>query len=460
MATFSYAQAAKGQAAPASSTASGTQSSPAVNGQSTNPEDAQLISDGPKATATKADVSEMTPQTESTDATVQLPEVASSNDGPATADTQSSSASLDGSRREDDDTATEASTRRSEKGAPRSPSSSTRATDETDAKKGQRKARKGKNGETPEKKGKDAEKEEVKEEVKIELFEAPIPSVNIWAQRQEAQAAKVKAPVAARTETTAPAGADSETKKKSKPETVTPSSVQYNTNGTRPAKADGDANARRSAPRGSRVAEKSGALPPVGDSASWPTPETAIKEDKTKPSEKTDKIELQDENGANKTKRREWERIDFVPTVNWETPIPATRGSRGGRTGPGARGGRDAAARAGQNGVPTQTAEKSAEPANAAAKVNGEQRERLREGGANRANSQPPVAGKTPATDAPRNEQKKAGPPKAGKPRDNGAVSSNVSPRSPPTRQWLGYSLRRSPSCIVQQGCSFFRIVC
>ncbi|KAH6685230.1 La domain-containing protein [Plectosphaerella plurivora] len=427
MATFSYAQAAKGQVAPAPANAPGTPSSPAVNGQSTDSEDAHTTSDGPQIApaVTKGDVSDLKAPTESTDATVQLPEVASPSDGPAPADTQSSSVSLNGSRREDDDTTTEASTRQSDKGAPRSPSSSTRATDDTDAKKSQRKPRKGKNGETPEKKGKEAEKEEAKEEAKVELFEAPIPSVNIWAQRQEAQAAKGKAPAATRAETAAPAVADAE-KKKNKPETVTPSSVQYNTattNGARPPKSDGDANARRTAPRGSRVADKAGALPPVGDSASWPTPETAIKE--AKPSEKTDKIELQDENGANKTRRREWERIDFVPTVNWETPIPATRGSRGGRTGPGTRGGRDPAARTGQNGVPAQTAEKSAEPMNTAAKVNGEQRERTREGGAHRANSQPPVAGKTPSTDAPRNEQKKAGPAKSGKPRDNGAVSSN-----------------------------------
>lgn len=429
--TFSYAQAAKGQAAPTSSTTPGTQPTPAVNGHTSDSKDASSVPDAPEVASSKGEVSDLIGQSSApTDATVQAPEVASSNDGPASAETQSSNASLADSRREDDDTATEASTRRSEKGAPRSPSSSTRATDDADAKRGQRKARKGKNGETPEKKGKEADKESEKEQPKVELFEAPIPSVNIWAQRQEAQAAKVKTP-APRTETAGPNVADSETKKKTKPETVTPTSVQYSTsttNGARPSKADGEAGVKRNAPRGSRVADKAGALPPVGDSASWPTPETAIKEDKAKPAEKTDKIELQEDISGNKTRRREWEKIDFVPTVNWETPIPATRGSRGGRSGPGTRGGRESTARPSQNGGPAQAAEKTTEPTNAATKLNGEQRERTREGaGPHRANSQPPVVGKSSFADAPRNDQKKTGAPKSGKPRDNGASSSHVS---------------------------------
>ncbi|CRK37936.1 hypothetical protein BN1708_020403, partial [Verticillium longisporum] len=83
----------------------------------------------------------------------------------------------------------------------RSSSSSTRVTDENDGKKGQRKGRKSKaatNGEADKNKDKEAEKE--KEQPKIELTEAPMPSVNIWTQRKEAQDARVKP-------SSAPAGA-------------------------------------------------------------------------------------------------------------------------------------------------------------------------------------------------------------------------------------------------------------
>ena len=119
--------------------------------------------------------------------------------------------------------------------------------------------------------GQGAEKEKEKEQPKIELIEATIPSVNIWAQRKEAQAAKApakpnaSAPSAPRPDASA-AGQDAEPKKKTKAsDPVAPMSVQHSSahgaKNQKKGETDGDASTRRST-RGSRVG---GGLPSVGD---------------------------------------------------------------------------------------------------------------------------------------------------------------------------------------------------
>lgn len=430
--TFSYAQAAKGQGSPATTPMQET------NGQVPDSKESSAAHESSTNGAARPETTEENTRPTESGETVPPQEVES----------RDSATSRLGSRREDDDATTEVSARRSDKSAARSPSASTRVTDDNESKKGQRKGRKGKNGDA-EKKGKDAEKEKEKEQPKIELIEATIPSVNIWAQRKEAQAAKApaksntSAPPAARPEASA-AGQDAESKKKTKAsEPVAPMSVQHSSaHGSKNQKkgeTDGDASTRRSAPRGSRVG---GGLPAVGDASSWPTPETATKEEKPKTAERTEKTETQEDANASKSRRREWERIDFVPTVNWETHIPAPRGTRGGRSGPGSRAGRDVPTRGGHSTAPASVAEKPADATPAPAKNAGAESREKRDGASNRGNSVAPAASKAPVADAPRSEQRKTSAPTKGSKTREG-VPSSVSLESPPLWNLSGLRQRR-----------------
>lgn len=61
---------------------------------------------------------------------------------------------------------------------------------------------------------------------------------------------------------------------------------------------------------------------------SWPTPETALEEEKRKVQDKVEKEE-KDENGSNKPRPKEkWVPVPYVPSVAFNTPLP-TRGGRG-----------------------------------------------------------------------------------------------------------------------------------
>ncbi|KAM0322833.1 hypothetical protein ACHAQA_009174 [Verticillium albo-atrum] len=407
--SFSYAQAAKGQAPNVTTTSTGTSTQStstsedhiadikdAIKNQSATDEQGSISND---ASAKDRATDEASP-VEHADSVFGQDNVSAQ---PTNDTTSTTAISLNGSRRDDDDAATESSARRSDKSAARSSSSSTRLTDETELKKGQRKGRKGKaatNGESEKNKEKEAEKE--KEQPKIELTEAPMPSVNIWTQRKEAQDAKGKpssAPAAspsaagkadgsvASTETW---GNSQDSKKKSKAtesaDSATAGGAQSGgVNGVKqPRKAaeDGETS-RRSGARGSRAGDKAEALPPVGDASSWPTPETALKDDKRKPGEKaerTEQVEVHDDGAGHKSRKKEqWARMEFVPTVNFETPVPAMRGSRGG--GRNGRGGRDVSTRGGGNAASTAVADRAADASAAnAAKGGNDQREKSKDG--------------------------------------------------------------------------------
>ncbi|KAI1094172.1 hypothetical protein F5B19DRAFT_68481 [Rostrohypoxylon terebratum] len=239
-----------------------------------------------------------------------------------------------------------------------------------------KKPRKGKKSKATEKESEQeqAQAQDKKENVplKVELAEAPMPTVNIWAQRQEERAAKLKA--------TPPATAQSRVSN------IT-SSIQTNGTSTlppqdskakcpqsdgadatsvqnrplsgsgRPPKKDIDQlrnnsnqNSRRTAPRGARANNSDDKSPPealgpvASNTSSWPTPETAATGLKAQfNSGKSDKDQKEESGPSKPRQKKEWTPMDFVPTVNFETPIP-TRGPRGGRSG-GSRGGRDTAAR-------------------------------------------------------------------------------------------------------------------
>ncbi|OAQ99739.1 hypothetical protein LLEC1_04606 [Akanthomyces lecanii] len=240
--------------------------------------------------------------------------------------------------------------------------SSTRSTDDADSKR-----RKGK------KKGDKAAEEE---QPKIELTEAPVPSVNIWQQRKEAAAAKVVKPDDA---SSTAASEDA----KPLPKATDFAGAVNGHKSTRKA----DAPRPERATRGARVADREardgkGELPPpVDDAMLWPTPETAVQEDKDskkKTDAKSEFKDAQDDAGKPRSKEK-WVTYDYVPTVNFETQLPQMRNTkpRGGARN--VNGGRPSA--------PSQTGDKTAAAA-PAPKTN--ERRQSTANGAPRTDSQPP----------------------------------------------------------------------
>ena len=247
--------------------------------------------------------------------------------------------------------------------------------------------RRGKKGKKQKNAEKEAEKEAEKqkeEEKKLEmLVAAPPPAVNIWQQR--AQALQVK-PSSSATQTqgsteTSKVGESAtkpiESKRKGKSNAVEdgekvsspsqPGTGKDSTNHTKGQnkgaeavnKGREDSSFKRAGPRGGRAAENEKPVasqlpPPVEDAMSWPTPETALEEEKRKAlekeksenqrSEKEKEKEERDETVSHKPRpKQKYVAVPFVPSVNFNTPMPSNRGpsNRGGRGRGGARGGRD-----------------------------------------------------------------------------------------------------------------------
>ncbi|UNI15201.1 hypothetical protein JDV02_001757 [Purpureocillium takamizusanense] len=326
------------------------------------------------------------------------------------------------SKRDDDAGRLDRPWRRTDKST-RSSSTATRSVDEQDS----RKPRKNKKTKATDKQPGDQaaetekEQEAVPEPPKIELSEAPIPSVNIWHQRKEAHLAKAKPATAASEVVTngEPAPVPGEdTKKVVKPTAETSpareAATVATTNGTKPPRKATDApRAERNGSRGSRVAEKDAKEsktelpPPVDDSSSWPTPETAVKEEKKKPvtatvdrQEKEVKDAQDDASQAKPRQKEKWVAYDYVPSVSFETQIPQMRNSkpRGG-----ARGANSTRSPAG-----AAVADKTAAAAPTA--KSGESRDRAREssGASTRAASLPPTAKRASMDLSNAKDQKKA----------------------------------------------------
>ncbi|KAI1752552.1 hypothetical protein F4782DRAFT_123437 [Xylaria castorea] len=351
--TFSYAQAAKGQSAAQAATSQ----------QSPNQSQTPSISGNPNCDAS------------ATNASTRAPSVAvstSSNDIDSSRSARSASVKPDASRpngvevsQGEGNTAPSvagsvssskvgnelASTNGVPKGTEsrgRSINTSSDTGDHHEAKKG-RKPKKGKPAEKDAETGQEPEKDVPPP--KVELFEAPVPSVNFWVQRQQAQKSKtVDLPASAGANPT-----QSTDSKVRSPNSEVVDSNKGTFNGKQGSKRDGDPSRngtnqgpRRAAPRGARAHEKQSEINLLTNNpASWPTPETAAVNLKTQPqtqSEKPEKEEKEDGGAAKPKQKKEWVQLpDFVPSVKFETMPNNTRGSRGGRVG-GSRGGRDAAA--------------------------------------------------------------------------------------------------------------------
>ncbi|KAI1386946.1 uncharacterized protein F4822DRAFT_431812 [Hypoxylon trugodes] len=234
-----------------------------------------------------------------------------------------------------------------------------------------KKTRKGRKGKAAEKESTQDEDQDKKENQPPKpLSEAPVPTVNIWTQRQEAMAAKAKvtppasqlrAPNATNGSQSEGSSSQVQEMKQRTPQNdgvdATLAQSRPLPGGVRPPRKDaeqsrgtGNQNTRRTAPRGARANNGEDrppfeALAPIAtNTSSWPTPETAANDMKVQANPSKPEKEQKEDSAQNKPRQKKgWTPIDFVPTVNFETPLPA-RGLRGGRT-PGARGGRDTAVR-------------------------------------------------------------------------------------------------------------------
>lgn len=207
-----------------------------------------------------------------------------------------------------------------------------------------------------------------------ELKAAPLPSVNIWQQRREAQDARSK---------TAPAT----------PATSSKSTETQQESSKANSKKKGADGVNEGAKSGKKT-EGGKALPAVGDATAWPTPEVALGEEKKKAQEKTDKSPVIRPHGKEK-----WMPVNYVPTAVFNTPLPtAGGGGRGGRrpTRGGRDGGRGAAHGAGAAGEKAA----SGQAAQGAAKQAAGERGRT-EANTGRAASLPAQARRSDSTEAP-----------------------------------------------------------
>ena len=200
------------------------------------------------------------------------------------------------------------------------------------------------------------------------LQEAPIPVVNIWKQRAESAKAKPKA---------APAKAAAPTNGTSQPATsgtrhiastqatdVGESKEKASTGEIRPkgreeekgsqrkdSKPEADLDKVRRPTKGRQQEKEANAapaslpLPPNRDQESWPTPDTAIDEDRKKVQDKPEK-ERKDSSVGKANGKKEWVNMAITPNVIFNTPLPNAAGARrGGRST--ARGGAQSGGRTG-----------------------------------------------------------------------------------------------------------------
>ncbi|RCI11083.1 hypothetical protein L249_7323, partial [Ophiocordyceps polyrhachis-furcata BCC 54312] len=190
---------------------------------------------------------------------------------------------------------------------------------------------------------------------RVELSEAPIPSVNVWHQRREAQMAKSKPVMDSGEETANGAHVQPEATRNPAPTKHSHDAVVVRDaapiNGAKPVRSMADAvrpdrnGSRRPTSEGDHFKDnKSDVLPSVEDAASWPTPETAIKEDKDRRKSITAQVDRHDkelkdgsDEGPHSKPRQKgkWVTYDYVPSVHFETHMPHMRTSkpRGGARG-------------------------------------------------------------------------------------------------------------------------------
>ncbi|KAI9840061.1 MAG: hypothetical protein M1819_000254 [Sarea resinae] len=222
---------------------------------------------------------------------------------------------------------------------------------------------------------KDKEGEKEKATPKI-LKEAPPPAINFWLQRKEAQEAKTRVTLPAAPQVSDPTETEDgptvrvaqdnkertsdlvkpDSRKKVKPtlagaEDPNLSQASAVKERKRPTERDGrarDETSRKLNPRSKTLERDSqrmspSAPPPVEDAVSWPTPDSALGEEKKKVQDKGETTEKDRSpvRASGPRGKERWVPVPYTPTVVYNTPLP-TAARRGGRT---SRGGREAGGR-------------------------------------------------------------------------------------------------------------------
>jgi la-related protein 1 len=181
---------------------------------------------------------------------------------------------------------------------------------------------------------------------------APIPSVNIWQVRIEAQAAKKKdihtpiVPSAPNQSRKSRSASEDFKRKPISKEVPRIERESKNIESTTTSHRKDMPSARPSRPASQHGERADGdAPPPVIDTNSWPTPENSTFDDRRK-SASYERSEKPDAKPApQKSHGNKWVAVPFVPTAKFETQLPPAAARRGGRGG--IRGGRDAGGRGG-----------------------------------------------------------------------------------------------------------------
>lgn len=329
-ATFSYAQAAKGVSGSAvpSKTAS------------TEPEKSEIKTEEPTIESVSVPTESVTTASETE--TPQEPETATTSVDNDAEFTTVTSKHAHRSKANNNSRTSSPSVRSNAAQSKEGDTSNTaNGTTDASAEKQDAKADKSENGteNTKEKSDKSEKAEKEKATPPKELKAAPLPSVNIWQQRKEAQEAKAKitpSPAAGK-------GKSEEAQQDSSKAGSKKKGTDGASEGTKGKKSDGKG--------------RDEALPPVADASSWPTPQVALGEEKKKAQEKTDKPERTDKSPVARSHGKEkWMPVNYVPTAVFNTPLPTPSG-RGGRRA--ARGGRDGG-RGGAHGTGAAAGEKAA----------------------------------------------------------------------------------------------------
>lgn len=434
---FSYAQAAKGQMAASGSTSPSTAPTP-VTGTLDHQIKDELLDDLREPTAPAADARNDESETMRNSKEEAIP-AASVSDASCTTnnDTLGSSGTSSNDSRRDDDTNSEVSARRTvhdtrSHGSGSRASQSRPASTSADSRRPRRERRAKGAGNSSKSADKDIDAAENTKEAppKVELFDSPIPSVNPWQQRQVAnakQGASESGPsipntaMPAQSSTRKGAGATSSNQTK-------PGSDAVLTNGLGIHRKGGEGDV----PRKNGFHYKNDSRRPTeqlasSDSSHWPTPQTANKDQKPQRSADNKSVEhlessSQDESAAQKGKSKNWVKMDFVPTVSFQTPIPP----KGTRPRGGARGPRDGTSRGGHSANAAKDGEKGSGPSTNSTKVNGDAREGAREpSGSARGSSVPPSSTKRGSADAPNfRDQRKQSVPSTSRSKD---AAPNVS---------------------------------
>lgn len=196
------------------------------------------------------------------------------------------------------------------------------------------------------------------------LYEAPVPAVNIWTKRLEDQKKVAPKPSGTKLPNTVVSNGSSQgpsafaTKKTKGSDGVDVKEKATSVEGkfkSRDQERDsqprrefgsgGDFDKTRKGSKG-RSLEKDVKpapavlpLPPTRDQESWPTPDSAIDEDKKKTQDKVEKLEKERKDGAPSKPHSKWVSVPFTPTVIFNTPLPNAAASRRGGGRVGGRGG-------------------------------------------------------------------------------------------------------------------------